>query len=102
MIKIYLMNTCPDCVEVKRAVAHDSRFQLVDIGEHVRHLKEFMALRDVHPKFKVARECGLVGIPSFLLEDGSITFKPEEVGLVLAAVEEPTNGATCNIDGTGC
>ncbi len=81
--------------------ANDERFQLVDIGEHVRNLKEFMRLRDTHPKFKVARERGLVGIPSFLLEDGTVTFHPEDVGLIIVP-EEQTIGAACNLDGSGC
>ncbi len=101
MIKIYVMNTCPDCTDVKRAAKNDPRFQLVDIGEHVRNLKEFLKLRDNHPKFEVARQRGLVGIPSFLLEDGTVTFRPEEVGLDITATDEP-QGAACNIDGSGC
>lgn len=101
MIKIYVMSTCPDCKDVKRVAANDERFQLVDIGEHVRNLKEFMRLRDTHPKFKVARERGLVGIPSFLLEDGTVTFHPEDVGLIIVP-EEQTIGAACNLDGSGC
>ncbi len=101
MIKIYVMSTCPDCVEVKRAAANDPRFVLVDIGEHVRSLKEFLHLRDTHPKFAVARQRGLVGIPSFLKEDGGVTFKPEEVGLEFEP-EETVPGESCNIDGTGC
>ncbi len=101
MIKIYVMSTCPDCKDVKRVAANDKRFQLIDIGEHVRNLKEFMHLRDTHPKFKVARERGLVGIPSFLLEDGTVTFHPEEVGLLIEPEELPT-GAVCNLDGNGC
>ncbi len=101
MIKIYVMSTCPDCTEIKRWAEGDERFQIIDIGEHVRNLKEFMKLRDTHPKFKVARERGLIGIPSFLKEDGTVTFKPEEVGLVVAPSVYET-GASCNIDGTGC
>ncbi len=101
MIKIYVMSTCPDCKDVKRVAANDERFQLVDIGEHVRNLKEFMRLRDTHPKFKVARERGLVGIPSFLQEDGTVTFHPEDVGLIIVP-EEQTIGAACNLDGSGC
>ncbi len=95
------MSTCPDCTDVKLVAKNDDRFQLIDIGEHVRNLKEFLRLRDKHPKFRVARERGLVGIPSFLLEDGSVTFHPEEVGLDIAACSEP-QGAACNIDGSGC
>ncbi len=103
MIKIYVMSTCPDCTEVKRAAAGDARFRLVDIGEHVRNLKEFLRLRDVHPKFEVARRRGLVGIPVFVKEDGTVTFKPEEVGLQLRPeVSEPASGIACNLDGSGC
>ncbi len=101
MIKVYVMSTCPDCTDVKRAAKDDDRFLLVDIGEHVRNLKEFLTLRDKHPKFRVARERGLVGIPSFLLEDGTVTFRPEEAGLNVAKGKSP-QGATCNIDGSGC
>ncbi len=118
------MNTCPDCTDVKRAAKDDPRFQLVDIGEHVHNLKEFLQLRDTHPKFEVARRRGLVGIPSFLLEDGTVTFRPAEAGLVIEpaaeaapeatqtaafaaaesakpAADEP-QGASCSIDGSGC
>ncbi len=101
MIKIYVMSTCPDCTDVKRSAAGDSRFQLIDIGEHVRNLKEFLRLRDTHPKFEVARQRGLVGIPVFLKEDGSVTFKPEDVGLYDKPAES-AEGASCNLDGSGC
>ncbi len=101
MIKVYVMSTCPDCTDVKRVAKDDARFHLVDIGEHVHNLREFMKLRDTHPKFTVARQRGLVGIPSFLLEDGTVTFKPEEVGLDLTK-QDPTVGVACNLDGSGC
>ncbi len=101
MTKIYVMNTCPDCTEVKQWADGDERFQVIDIGEHVRNLKEFLRLRDNHPKFKFAREHGLVGIPAFVKEDGTVTFKAEEVGLVVAPAVYKA-GDSCNIDGTGC
>ena len=46
MIKIYGMKTCPDCVAVDEQVKGDSRYEVIDIGEHVRFLKEFLRLRD--------------------------------------------------------
>ncbi len=102
MIKVYIMSTCPDCKNIKRMVADDQRFQVIDIGEHVRNLKEFMQLRDVHPKFEVARKRGLVGIPSFIMEDGTVTFEPKDVGLSEVEKEEITEGTACNLDGSGC
>ncbi len=98
MIKIYVMSTCPDCQDIKRMACGDDRFQVIDLGEHVHNLREFMRLRDTHPKFRVARERGLVGIPSFVLEDGTVTFKPAEAGLIIGT----TAGASCSIDGSGC
>lgn len=41
MIKIYGMKTCPDCTFVDEQVVNDSRFEVIDIGEHVRNLKAF-------------------------------------------------------------
>ncbi len=102
MIKIYVMSTCPDCKDVKRMVADNPRFQIIDIGEHVRNLKEFLRLRDTHPKFETARKRGLVGIPSFLMEDGTVTFNPEDVGLSVEPEEDIPAGAACSLDGSGC
>lgn len=95
------MSTCRDCTDVKRAAAGDDRFEVIDIGEHVHNLKEFLQLRDNNPKFKLARARGLVGIPCFLLPDGTLTFRPEEAGLDLSVIEK-TDGPACNIDGSGC
>ena len=49
MIKIYGMKSCPDCVAVDRQIAGDSRYQVIDIGEHVSLLKQFLHLRDTNP-----------------------------------------------------
>lgn len=108
MIKIFVMQTCPDCTAVKAQAEGDSRFQLIDIGEHVRNLKQFLAIRDTHPAFNTIRGKGSIGIPCFVMEDGSVHFSAEDAGIAFtdATTTSPENdihdGATCSLDGTGC
>lgn len=97
MIKVFVMQTCPDCVAVKEQVKNDPRFELVDIGEHVRNLKQFLLLRDNNPAFDSIKSHGSIGIPCFVLEDGTVTFSPDDVNLT-----EPTAKTSCSIDGKGC
>lgn len=99
MIKIYVMDTCPDCTYVEKQIEGNSLYEIIDIGKHVRNLKEFLKLRDHHNAFIDAKRHGLVGIPCFVLEDGSITLQPEEAGLESRPAD---NGTACSIDGTGC
>lgn len=99
MIKIYVMSTCPDCTDVKEQVKGNDKYEVVDIGEHVRNLKEFLRLRDKNPAFDVMKRVGSVGIPCFVLEDGTITFRPDKAGLQPPVKAE---GQSCSIDGTGC
>ena len=98
MIKIYGMKSCPDCVAVDKQVEGDSRYQVIDIGEHVSLLKEFLRLRANNPVFDEAKKKGYAGIPCFVLEDGTVTLNPEEAGLK-SGRPEPTS---CRIDGSGC
>lgn len=99
MIKIYVMSTCPDCTDVKEQVKGNDNYKVIDIGEHVRNLKEFLKLRDSNPAFDVMKRVGSVGIPCFVLEDGTITFRPDNAGLQPPIKAE---GQSCNIDGSGC
>lgn len=98
MIKIYGMKSCPDCAAVDKQVEGDSRYQVIDIGEHVRLLKEFLRLRDTNPVFDEAKKKGYAGIPCFVLEDGTVTLNPEEAGLKSGKPER----TSCRIDGSGC
>lgn len=98
MIKIYSMKTCPYCEFLYEQVKDDSRFEIVDIASHVRYMHEFLSLRDNRPEFDHSKAIGDIGIPVFLLEDGTITLKPEDVGLV----EYQPGGPVCSIDGKGC
>ena len=93
------MDTCPDCIYVKEQVKNNSQYEIIDIGQHVRDLKTFLRLRDHHPAFEEARRTGAVGIPCFILENGTITLSPEDAGLCSRPISE---GETCNIDGSGC
>ncbi len=97
MTKVYVMATCPDCTQVKAQLADNPRYELIDIGEHVRNLKEFLKLRDNNPAFDEAKNHGWVGIPCFLLDDGNVRFSMDDV-----VVEELPDGAACSLDGKGC
>lgn len=59
MIKIYVMNTCPDCTDVKEQVKGNDKYEVVDIGEHVRNLKEFLRLRDKKSSLRCHEACRL-------------------------------------------
>ena len=114
------MESCPDCTRVKEVASMDRRFELVDIGEHIHKLKEFLRLRDTREEFAEARRLGYAGIPAFLMPDGSVTFSAAEAGLDLSGAgasadlrgaasadlsggnEEATDAASCSIDGRGC
>lgn len=83
MVKIYGMPTCPDCVDIKeQIIGRENEFEYVDIGAHVRQLKEFLRIRDTSPVFDEAKANGSAGIPCFVKEDGTVTLTPEDVGLV--------------------
>ena len=74
------MGTCPDCTAVDKHVKGDHRYEVIDIGAHVRNLKEFLRLRDNSPVFDV-------------------TLSPEEAGIHL---DDAPAAASCRLDGSGC
>lgn len=102
MIRIYGMESCPDCSHVERQAREKGNYEIIDIGAHVRNLKEFLRLRDSDPAFDGAKRNGSVGIPCFVLEDGSVTLSPEEAGLHSRPADAPAEGASCSLDGKGC
>ena len=104
MIKVYVMESCPDCTAVKEIYSNNPEFQLIDIGQQARHLKEFLALRDHHPAFEKVRQRGNIGIPCFVKEDGSVAISLEHFDAALFTEAAPNipEGASCSLDGTGC
>ncbi len=94
------MNTCPDCAGIKEQVRGSDKYEVIDIGEHVKSLKEFLKLRDANPAFAPVKAQGSIGIPCFLREDGTPTFDPVDVGLQpIPSVPTPNS---CRLDGSGC
>ena len=104
MITVFVMATCPDCTAVKQALGSDARYELIDIGTHVRHLKTFLRLRDSHPAFDAIKARGAVGIPCFVDEQGNVSFDADAFcpAAEVPEAEEIAPGAACNLDGTGC
>ena len=98
MIKMYVMHTCPDCEYVEKQVEGNPNFEVIDIGKHVRNLKQFIKLRDTNPAFDEAKAVDDLGIPCYVLEDGTVTLYSKDVGLEPRPQDE---GAACSIDGRG-
>ena len=90
MITVYVMKSCGDCASLSAQLEHNDKFLRKDIGEDVRVLKEFLQLRDNKDAFIDVRLKGLVGIPCFVREDGTVTLDPEEVGLSTGPDDAPT------------
>ena len=98
------MESCPDCTQVKQLYKDNKEYELIDIGQQARRLKEFIVLRDNHPAFAKVRERGNIGIPCFVKEDGSvfISLKHYDASMAVETTPEHAEGAACNLDGTGC
>ena len=48
---MYVMKTCPYCAHVMKQVVENPHFKVIDIGEDVHDMKEFLKLRDNNPAF---------------------------------------------------
>lgn len=79
-MKFYGTGLCPDCVEAEKLLSEKQiGCEYVDITASTANLKEFLKLRDHRTEFYEIKEEGLIGIPCFLREDGSLTFDPQEL-----------------------
>ena len=78
---MYVMKTCPYCAHVMKQVVGNPHFKVIDIGENVHDMKEFLKLRDNNPVFDEEKATGDVCIPCYVREDGSVTLSSKDVGL---------------------
>lgn len=77
---IYGTDTCKDCVDAKALLdAKGIRYLFLEFSDSIGNLKRFLKIRDTNPMFDAVKEKGGVGVPLFVLEDGTMTFDVEEV-----------------------
>lgn len=101
-IKMYGAPICGDCVTVKEVLAKSAQVELeyINITESTANLKEFLKYRDSEPMFDAIKAEGRIGIPMFILEDGTKTFDLEShTGIKIEADSKPANA--CSLDGKG-
>ena len=101
-IIMYGTEICPDCVEAKKQLSMDDSIELDyrNITESTKLLKEFLAYRDHEAIFNQVKDEGRIGIPFFLLEDGTKTF---EITDYISTQENEAIQAynSCSVDGKG-
>ena len=74
MVKIYGSMLCPDCVQCREDLDKAGiQYEYLDFADHLRNLKEFLAIREAEPIFRDVRANGSIGIPCIVKEDGTVT-----------------------------
>lgn len=79
MLKIYGSMLCPDCVQCREELDRAGAvYEYLDFSENLRHLKEFLKIRDESELFWEIRSEGKIGIPCIVREDGTVTLDWQE------------------------
>ena len=75
-LTMYGTKICPDCIETLELLKNDSNIELDfrNITEDTTTLKEFLSYRDHDKVFAEVVKNGNIGIPFFILDDGTKTF----------------------------
>lgn len=99
-VRMYGAPICPDCVAEKEALLKNHSIQLdyVDITESTANLKEFLKYRDEEKLFEPIKSSGKIGIPFYILENGTKTHDIKQY--VQLEIIEPI-GKSCSLDGKG-
>lgn len=99
-ITMYGAVICPNCVEAKAILEKHKDIELdyKNIIESTTMLKEFLSYRDNDKMFASVVKEGKIGIPFFILEDGTKTLDIFDY----LDIEKPKKaGNSCSIDGSG-
>ena len=79
MLKIYGSMLCPDCVQCREDLDQAGvGYEYLDFSESLKHLKEFLVLRDNNAVFEDVRKDGRIGIPCLVDEDGNVSLSWDE------------------------
>ena len=101
-IKMFGAPICCECVAAKEALLKSNQVEIeyINITETTANLKEFLKYRDSEAMFDEIKKAGGIGIPFFILEDGTKTFDIEShTGIKIESDEKPVNA--CSLDGKG-
>lgn len=100
-IIMYGAPICGDCVIAKERLLakEDVILDYRNIIESTSVMKEFLSYRDNEPMFDDVKANGKIGIPFFLLEDGTKTFQIDSFVDVDLTSENTIQA--CSIDGKG-
>lgn len=83
MMKVIMYGSriCIDCVRAEEQLLKrkDVQLEYRQMTKDTKTLKEFLAYRDHEPIFAPAIERGFIGIPFFILEDGTKTLDIGEI-----------------------
>lgn len=98
-ITMYGTAICPDCVEAKVILEkhNDIELDYKNIIESTKLLKEFLSYRDNDKMFTNVVKEGKIGIPFFILEDGTKTLDIFDY----LDIEKQKVVNSCSIDGSG-
>nr|WP_312292155.1 glutaredoxin [Clostridium chromiireducens] len=98
-ITMYGTAICPDCVEAKVILEKHKDIELdyKNIIESTKMLKEFLSYRDNDKMFTNVVKEGKIGIPFFILEDGTKTLDIFDY----LDIEKQEVVNSCSIDGSG-
>ncbi len=99
---MYGAGICMDCVSAKELLSGYPQIHLDyrSITDSTKTLKEFLSYRDREEVFTSVKENGKIGIPFFLLEDGTMTLEVTDIVATESTATEQTGGS-CSIDGKG-
>jgi glutaredoxin-related protein len=99
---MYGAGICKDCVQAKELLSNYPQIQLDyrSITDDVKTLKEFLSYRDHEELFTSVREKGSIGIPFFILEDGTKTLEVADI-IGPEHTVSAQSGDSCSIDGKG-
>ena len=80
-VKFYGSSICRDCRDTLWLFEERgfTDFDYIDITATTPNLREFLALRDHDPALQESRQAGGIGIPTFVLADGTVTRDAEHV-----------------------
>jgi glutaredoxin-related protein len=83
-MKMYGSPLCPDCVKAKKVMEEngikDGDYEFVNVTGSMAELREFIYFREANTEvFEPGRKHRAVGVPCFVLDDGTISFYVNDV-----------------------